>query len=115
MAKTKSDIARLALGRIGLRTEEQEPSAYQQQRAEDGVDLAFAELGHHGIAYFDVESVPDGVVGALSLYVAGEIAEEFLSEERASYFRSQQGNAFRRIAAAQGQDNSGWPVDAMDY
>lgn len=98
-----SKVATMALERLGVVAAGQAPDAYAQQKAEEGVRIARDELGHRDLAPWPEEQIPVAVARALSLYVAGEIATDLVSDDRAALFIAQMDEAKRRIASVVGK------------
>lgn len=116
MAQNKSQIATLALRRLGFVSEEQPASGFQQTEAENGVTRAHGELAHLGIAWWAVDECPDDIAGPFAQYVAGELAAVFMEPQKAAIHEAQMGPAIRRMTAVTGKrDYSDLPVRFDDF
>jgi hypothetical protein len=116
MTKSRENVAEMVTKNLGRYSVGggAEPTAYVT--ALEHIDLAHAELARHGIAWWGSNEIPDEAASALAQYVAGDVADQFVDEDRAVYLRSQIPLAMRRLSAVtMTPDLSGAPVRITDY
>lgn len=84
------------------------PTAAQQTQANDKYDALYAELGVHGIAFWDADAIPVTVFDPMSMLLAQRLAPSFGKEYAA-------GDAMARLRAVAAKPWSGHPVKVVHY
>lgn len=116
MTKSRENIAELVTRRLGFHSAGSGPEVTAYTVALQHIDLAYAELARHGIAAWPANEIPDEAASAFAQYVAADIADQFVTEDRAEYFREQIPLALRRLTAVTSKpDLSGDPVYFEDF
>ena len=117
MAKTKQDIATMALRRLGHATVGQSPGGPVGAVAEEAVENAWHELRQQNTGYWLLDEVPEKVADAFAQFVASNLAGQLIQDPaRQQFYLLQRDAALRRIyAVTANRDQSARPVQIVDY
>lgn len=116
MARTKADIADDVARILALAGASQAASGADNALLLKSVENCHAELAHHDIAWWAIDECPNEAAEGFAQYVAGNVAERFVTEDRASYLKSQMPLALRRLVAVTSKrDLSDLPTKFDDF
>ncbi len=103
--KTREDLARAALTEIRVLRGGEAPGDVRRAQSDQKYDALYGELGHHGIAFWDIDSIPVAVFDALTMLVAARLAPSFGKDYSP-------GDAMTRLRAVAAKPWSGTTVTA---
>lgn len=106
--KTVLDLGKAALLELRVLKGGENPPPVQQAQVVQKYQSIYAELGVHGIAFWDIDSIPVLVFDPVSMLVAQRLAPSFGKEYAA-------GDAMDRIRAVAAKPWSGKTVKAKYY
>ena len=113
MASTKADMRNLVLRYLSKLPEGQDASPHEASVTESAIDRCQAFLEADGLAYWEVNAIPDGVANAYRAYVAAEVAPEFLPPEQAGPYVMAKEGALRDMRRFTSKSDA--PVSAVYY
>lgn len=88
MAKTQAEFRDIVLGHLKVLAAGETTSAEDAATTNSVIETVHAELQEDGIAYWDLATIPDSVIGWLKRVVAADLAHDFVTLAEAQNYES---------------------------
>jgi len=97
MALTKAEMRNKILRRLRVLPEGQDARSVDAEIVESAIDQAHAQLEAAELAYWSVDSTPDGVAKGMADFVAGQVAVELVDISQATQYAGLEAAGMRAI------------------